>query len=93
VTSSFTLSGSGALSFASLRSPATGSTSYANAPGVVSNLGQFTVVPGNAYSVATFTCPAGQTVAYKISSGGGGTSLSFFQDYNPCAIGLYIIPS
>ncbi|GAD99270.1 GPI anchored cell wall protein, putative [Paecilomyces variotii No. 5] len=89
-TSSFSFSGDGKLDFVSLDSPAKQSTSSSNAPGVKSELGTFTVAPGNNYTISTFSCPAGQTVAYEISNA-GSTNLNYFQDYNPSPIGLYII--
>ncbi|KAJ9300745.1 hypothetical protein DTO271G3_1909 [Paecilomyces variotii] len=88
-TSSFSFSGNGEVRFSSLDSPAQQSTSYSNAPGVKSDLGTFTVSPGHNYTISTFTCPAGQTVAYEISNA-GSTDLNYFQDYNPSPIGLYI---
>jgi len=91
-TSSFTLSGSGSVDFASLASVATQATTFASAPAVAADLGQVTLVPGNAYKVATFECPAGKTVSYEMKAV-GDTAFKFFQDYNPCPIGLYIVPS
>jgi hypothetical protein len=88
-TSSFTLSGGGAVDFARLSSPATQSTSFSNAPGVAMDLGTVTMAPGNSYSISSFSCPAGQAIAFKLSSV-GGTSLTYFQDFNPCPIGLFI---
>lgn len=88
-TSSFTFSGSGELDFSSLESPAEESTTYNNKPAQKEDLGSQTVSPGNSYSIATFDCPAGETVGYEISAS-GDTSLRFFQDYNPSPIGLYI---
>jgi hypothetical protein len=88
-TSSYTFSGSGAIDFARLSMPATQSTSYSNAPSVAVDLGTVTVAPGNGYSIATFSCPAGSAIAFELSSV-QGTSLNYFQDYNPCPIGLYI---
>ncbi|RKU49563.1 hypothetical protein DL546_009298 [Coniochaeta pulveracea] len=92
VTSSFTLSGSGAVDFKSLSGVATESTTSSNAPGVASDLGQVTVAAGNAYKVASFSCPAGKAVSYEMSAV-GDTALKYFQDYNPCAIGLWVIPN
>jgi N-acetylglucosamine-6-phosphate deacetylase len=54
-----------------------------------SQIGTVTVAPGNGYSISTFSCPAGSTIAFELSSV-QGTSLTYFQDYNPCPIGLYI---
>jgi hypothetical protein len=89
VTSSYTFSGSGAIDFAWLSSVATLSTSYSNAPSVAKDLGTFTVAAGNSYSITTFSCPAGHTIAFELSAM-DSTSLTYFQDYNPSPIGLYI---
>ena len=89
-TSSFTLSGPGTIDFALLSGPITNQTSYASAPKVATDYGGTTVVPGNAYTIASFACPAGEAVAFMMEST-SGTSLEFFEDYNPCPIGLYII--
>jgi hypothetical protein len=88
-TSSFTFSGSGAIDCARLTSAATQSTSYSNAPSVAMDLGTLTVAPGNSYSIATFSCPAGQKIAFELSAK-DSTSLTYFQDFNPSPIGLYI---
>ncbi|TVY75844.1 putative but2-like protein [Lachnellula suecica] len=88
-TSSYTFSGNGVLDFKQLSTVATQSTTYANQGTVKSDLGDFTVKPGTSTVVATFACPAGQAVSYEISSV-SGTSLEYFQDYNPSPIGLYI---
>lgn len=82
-TSSFTISGSGAVNFASLAGPTDVNTSYNNAPKVAQDLGGQTLVPGYNYTITTFQCPAGQRIAYKMS-GSGDTCLNYFQDYNPC---------
>jgi hypothetical protein len=81
-TSSFSFSGNGAIDFAQLESPATQSTSYSNAPAVKTDYGVKTVSPGNSYTIATFSCPAGQTVAYELKNA-GSTDLNYFQDWNP----------
>lgn len=88
-TSSFTLSGSGQIDFSMLSGIATQSTDYANAPAVSKDYGVTTVVPGNSYSIATFPCPANTAVSFELKSV-DGTSLTYFQDYNPSPIGLYI---
>ncbi|KAH6609020.1 hypothetical protein Trco_002366 [Trichoderma cornu-damae] len=90
-TSSFTFSGSGALDFAWLSTPATQGTAWNNQPGKKQDFGTTTVSPGHNYVISTFDCPAGQTIAFEISAAnGGGTSFRYFQDYNPAPIGLYI---
>lgn len=91
-TSSFTFSGQGKVEFSKLASPATQGTSYANQPAKAqsrADLGSFTLAPGTSYSIASTTCAAGQTVAYKLC-GTGDLALHYFQDYNPSPIGLYI---
>lgn len=93
-TSSYTFSGSGALDFSKLSSAVDQQTTYANVPRVAQDLGQFTVAPGNAYNVASFDCPSGEEYSVKVAvAEGGDTSLRFFQDYNPCPIGLFITTS
>jgi hypothetical protein len=80
-TSSYTISGSGSVDFSALSGVASSSTTYANCPGSAADYGSFTLVPGNSYTIATFDCPAGQSVSYKMTS--SSTSLTYFQDYNP----------
>ena len=89
-TSSFTTSGSGSVDFASLSGPAKESSSYSNAPSVKSELGSKTLTPGNSYTIATGACEAGKTVSYELSAT-GSYELEYFQDYNPCPIGLFIV--
>ena len=88
-TSSFEFTGDGVLEFEQLTSPATKITTYNNQPSVAKDLGTKTVSPGNSYTIATFDCPAGQTVGFEIKAT-GHTALNFFQDYNPSPLGLYI---
>jgi len=88
-TSSFNFTGDGKLDFAQLSSPATQSTSFSNAPSVMNDLGQFIVSPGNSFEIASFSCPAGQAVAFEIKNA-GSTQLFFFEDFNPSPIGLFI---
>ncbi|KAK8126928.1 uncharacterized protein PG998_002687 [Apiospora kogelbergensis] len=80
-TSSFSFSGSGGLDFSKLSKGVDQSTSFASLPSG-SSLGSQTVKPGNAYTVGSFPCPAGDAVAIKMS-GSGSTSLTFFEDYKP----------
>lgn len=88
-TSSFTFSGTGGIDISKLSSVATSSTDYANAPGVATDYGTTTVAPGNSYTIATFACPAGTAIAFELKAV-GNTALTYFQDYNPSPIGLYI---
>lgn len=90
VTSAFSLSGSGGLDVAQLKSPATAQTSYSNIPAVASDLGGPTsVTPGNEYVIASGSCAAGQTVSYEISAT-GSLALNYFQNSDAAAIGFYI---
>jgi len=88
-TSSYTFSGEGAIDFSLLDGVATQDTDFANAPGVKTDYGSTTVAPGNSYTIATFACPAGTTISFELKAE-EGTELSYFQDYNPSPIGLYI---
>ncbi|KAK0116533.1 hypothetical protein ONS95_013547 [Cadophora gregata] len=78
-TSSFTFSGNGGITFSQLDGVATNSTTYATAPGVKTSYGVTVVAPGNAYTIATFPCPAGQAVSYEVKAV-GDTYLRDFQD-------------
>jgi hypothetical protein len=88
-TSSFTLSGPGTVDIALLNAPITSETNYASVPETETDYGIFTFAPGHAYTIASFACPAGKAVSVEIESV-GGTSFEFFEDFNPCPIGLYI---
>ncbi|KAL4962083.1 ubiquitin 3 binding protein But2 C-terminal domain-containing protein [Aspergillus stella-maris] len=88
-TSSYSFSGDGQVSFAALESPAEMSTSYSNAPAVSQKFGDFTVSPGNSYTISSFECPAGSAIGVEMSNA-GSTELDFFEDYNPSPLGLYI---
>ena len=81
-TSSFTFSGSGAIDFSLLSAAANAKTTFANQPSVKTDYGVTTVAPGNSYTIASFSCPAGQSVAFELKAS-DSTSLTYFQDYNP----------
>ncbi|KAI9702354.1 MAG: hypothetical protein M1836_000833 [Candelina mexicana] len=81
-TSSFTFSGSGSIDFSSLQGPANAQTSFSNTPALAVDLAVITVAPGNSYNIASFPCPAGQTVGFKLSTT-SDTNLNYFQDFNP----------
>ncbi|KAL1301990.1 hypothetical protein AAFC00_002444 [Neodothiora populina] len=89
-TSSFTLSGSGGLTFEQLSSPAGLDVSYSSLPKVQSKLNEISnVTPGNSYVVSTGACAAGTTESIEVSST-GGLNLEFFEDWNPSPIGVFI---
>lgn len=90
VSSAFSLSGSGGLDVAQLKSPATEQTSYNTIPAVDSDLGGPTsVTPGNEYVIASGSCAAGETVSYEVSAT-GTLAFNYFQDSAAAAIGFYI---
>ncbi|PYI22318.1 hypothetical protein BO99DRAFT_19552 [Aspergillus violaceofuscus CBS 115571] len=88
-TSDYTFSGDGKVDFSQLTSAAGLKTTYNSAPSVKQDYGEITISPGNSYLVASFSCPAGQTVGYEMK-GTGNTYLNFFEDYNPSPLGLFI---
>jgi len=88
-TSAFTFSGDGKIDFSELSSAATTKTTFNNAPSVSKDLGEITVSPGNSYVVSTFSCPAGKAVAFEMKNA-GSTEFTFFEDFNPAPLGLFI---
>jgi len=90
VTSDYTMSGSGNIDFQQLAAPASQSTTYATQPKVAKDLGVFPITPGSATIVASGPCAAGMTVSYELVAQ-DSTALYFFEDYNPAALGLFIV--
>lgn len=88
-TSSFSFSGDGVVDFKQLDTIASSKTTYSSVGGVKTDFGGKTIHPGSSTVVSTFSCPAGETVSYELSSV-SGTSLNYFQDWNPSPIGLFI---
>ncbi|KAG5951364.1 hypothetical protein E4U53_003261 [Claviceps sorghi] len=88
-TSSYTFSGEGNIDVSILDNPVSTSTTWNNKPGKKSAYGIKAITPGHSYSVATFSCPAGQSISVELN-GSENTNLRYFQDYNPAPIGLYI---
>ncbi|KAI9665174.1 MAG: hypothetical protein M1831_002184 [Alyxoria varia] len=90
-TSEFTLSGSGSFEFAELAGPALAhGLKPADIPATERHLGSWTPTEGSVHEVASGMCNAGGRVTFSMAS--KGLNFSWFQDYNPCPIGLYIIP-
>ena len=81
-TSAFDLSGRGAVDFSRLIQPAYPGQTYNNAPAVGTDYGITEVAPGHNYTIATFGCPAEQTIAFALRSA-RNTRLTWFQDFNP----------
>lgn len=88
-TSSYSFSGDGKIDVAKLKEVASSKTTFNNAPSVAEDLGDITISPGGSYVISTFSCPAGQAVAFEMKNA-GSTDLNYFQDYNPAPLGLYI---
>ncbi|TGJ78219.1 hypothetical protein E0Z10_g10544 [Xylaria hypoxylon] len=94
-TSSYNFTGSGVVDFSRLSTAVTASTSYSSLPSVSKSYGEQTLAPGSGYDITSFPCPAGEAIAFEISAAEGDTSTNFryFQDWNPCPLGLFITMS
>lgn len=89
-TSDYTYSVKGGLSFDELTAAATSATTYANQPSVAVHLDTITdLEAGNSYIVTSHACGAGLTASFEVSSV-GGLDLTFFEDWNPSPLGLFI---
>ncbi|KAL4894387.1 ubiquitin 3 binding protein But2 C-terminal domain-containing protein [Aspergillus ambiguus] len=88
-TSSFSFGGDGKVNVAKLSEAASVTTTFSNAPPISQNLGDIMISPGNSFVISTFSCPAGEKIAFEMRNT-GTTDLSFFQDFNPAPIGLFI---
>ncbi|KAF2159610.1 hypothetical protein M409DRAFT_70921 [Zasmidium cellare ATCC 36951] len=88
-TSSFDISGTGSIVFSSLSSAANQQTTWNNAPSKKQQLGSVSPVPGNSYAISTSQCSPGSTQSIEVC-GTGSLSLSFFEDWNPSPIGVYV---
>lgn len=83
----------GVAAFSELAKPATEATTYNNKGPAVHNFGEFNLSPGHSYVISTHKCPAGKRVGMEMaghSRNGYQFNLSYFQDYNPAPIGLYL---
>lgn len=81
----------GGIDFALLSGIANANTTFHTQPAVRTDLKTVQILPGNAYTVATFTCPTGQTLSYSAKSV-GGVGLEYFENSAKSAIGLYLVP-
>lgn len=88
-TSAFSLTGSGEVEFSILESACVQGTTYENKPKTHEVLGTKKMSAGNSYHIHEAPCRAGQTVAIEMKAV-GDTCLNYFQDFNPCPIGLYV---
>lgn len=80
----------GGLDFARLTGPAVSGATLTGSPAVEQDFGSTQVLPGNGYVISQAACVPG-AVSYKVSSVGAMT-LNFYQDSNPSAVGLYVVP-
>jgi hypothetical protein len=81
-TTSFSFSGDGKVAFGKLSSTVTTSTTENNVPSVSQGLGTSAISPGHSFLISTFSCPAGQAIAFEMKSA-GSTDFEFFEDWNP----------
>jgi len=81
----------GGLDFALLAGIANASTTYNTTPQVTKDYGKTVIIPGNNYTIATFSCSSGQSVTYSATSI-ANVELDYFQDKRPSPIGLYVVP-
>jgi len=88
-TSAFSMTGSGEVEFSILESACAQGTSYETKPKTHEVLGTKKMSPGSSYHIHEAPCRAGQTVAIEMKAI-GDTCLNYFQDFNPCPIGLYV---
>jgi len=89
-TSDYTYIKMGGLSFNELSGAATSATTFNNKPSVGHKFDTITnLEPGSRHVVAGNACGAGRTVTFEVSSV-NGLDLSYFQDWNPSPLGLFI---
>jgi glucan endo-1,3-beta-D-glucosidase len=89
-TSSYSFNDKGGFTIAVLNGVADESTTYANAPAVAKQIGSVeSLKRGSSYTLSQDACPAGTRVSFEITST-GGSSLEWFEDYNPSPLGLYV---
>jgi len=83
-------SGNGGIDFKQLKSAADEKTTFNNQPAVAKDFGEKGVSTGNAYTITTGDCAVGQTISYELTAT-GDYQASWFQDWNPCPIGLWVV--
>ncbi|KAI7281141.1 hypothetical protein KC345_g4294 [Hortaea werneckii] len=88
-TSAYTISGDGKANFYTLENPAHKSNTFNTSPKSDKYLGEYTLTPGSSSKIHSMACPAGKTIGIWMFSA-TGSSLNYFQDFNPCPIGLFM---
>lgn len=81
------------INFSILASAIDTTTTYETAPALTVDFGKTQVFPGFNYTVGSFDCGAvaGQKLSVLAASV-NGLGLQYFQDDQPSAIGLYVVP-
>ncbi|EMC94729.1 hypothetical protein BAUCODRAFT_124327 [Baudoinia panamericana UAMH 10762] len=85
--------GNGTVQFTRLVAPAARDSAYSTVPGTAELYPPVQIRPGGKFEIAQFPCPAGETIGLRMSPYAGDVELEYFQDFNPCPIGLYITVS
>ncbi|KAK3719554.1 hypothetical protein LTR37_004412 [Vermiconidia calcicola] len=89
-TSAYETSGGSKFEIGYLSGVADKQTTYATAPKMAHSFGEFDLKPGHSTIIAKRPdCPAGKAVSFWMSPV-GDSCINYFQDYNPCPIGLYV---
>ena len=89
-TSSYSFNDKGGFTIAVLNGVADESTTYANAPAVAKQIGSVdSLQRGSSHTLSQDACPAGARVSFEVTAT-GGLDLSWFNDYNPSPLGLYV---
>ncbi|KAH0124413.1 hypothetical protein KCU67_g17729, partial [Aureobasidium melanogenum] len=81
--------GNGGIDFKQLKNAADESVTFANQPAVAKDFGEKGVSTGNAYTITTGDCAVG-SISYELTAT-GDYETSWFQDWNPCPIGLWVV--
>ena len=69
-----------------------GSVTANSVPSSVGSVGTFEVITGESFEVEPVPCPAGTSESFVLKST-GGVDLEYFEDYNPCPLGLFVVAS
>ncbi|KAK3057831.1 hypothetical protein LTR09_000906 [Extremus antarcticus] len=92
-TSAFELGGQQTFTLSYLAEVATKETTYNNAPKEDDILKSFTITPSTAVTISEREgCSAGSARSFRLDAV-GDSYINYFQDFNPCPIGLYVMPS
>jgi len=87
-TSDYTISGSGMCTISKLDGPATQQSTWKDKPKAEAQVASVEMTPGHSWTVDSGICEEGP-LSYEVC-GGGDFELTWFQDYNPSPIGLFV---